>query len=455
MIEFRMPSLGSDMDEGKLLKWLVRPGDTVHKGQVIAVVDTSKAAIDVECWSEGVVRALLVEPEAVIAVGTLMAVLRAPGEPVEEVDAQVAAIHAAARGAASAPAPAVPPGAQALARGSAAAVAAGPSGARAARRDTEAAADASSSAERRRVSPVARRRAHELGVDVDSVRGSGPDGAVTLRDVETRAAHESPAGPDRPAAVASPVAATARAAPAAQAAASRTGEMRKVIAAAMARSKREIPHYYLAEDILFANAAAWLAQRNAALPVTQRLLPAALLIKSVAVAVHHYPEFNGFWRDGGFDAARGVHPGVAISLREGGLIAPALRDAAALDIAALTRALLDLVKRTRAGSLRSSELSEATITITNLGEQGVASVFGVIYPPQVALIGFGRVMLRPWAAEVGGGAEVKALPVLTASLAADHRASDGHRGALLLARVRELLQDPQALDAPLHTPQAP
>jgi pyruvate dehydrogenase E2 component (dihydrolipoamide acetyltransferase) len=416
MIEFRMPSLGSDMDEGKLLKWLVQPGDPVHKGQVIAVVDTSKAAIDVECWSEGVLHALLVEPEAVIPVGTLMAVLRAPGERVEDVDA-LAAVAMARE--VSAPVAAPPPARSAVPAPALSGLTPGA---------------------RQRVSPAARRRAQELGVDVESVRGSGPDGAITLADVEACAA------PPAPAVTAPP------------AAASRAREMRKVIAAAMARSKREIPHYYLAEDILFANAANWLAQRNAGLPVTQRLLPAALLVKAVAVALQRYPEFNGFWRDGGLNAGAGVHPGIAISLREGGLVAPALRDAAALDIAALTRALLDLVKRTRAGSLRSSELADATITITNLGEQGVASVFGVIYPPQVALVGFGRVMLRPWAVDAGGeagAADVKALPVLTASLAADHRASDGHRGALLLAQIRDLLQDPQALDAPLHIPEPP
>jgi pyruvate dehydrogenase E2 component (dihydrolipoamide acetyltransferase) len=114
-----------------------------------------------------------------------------------------------------------------------------------------------------------------------------------------------------------------------------------------------------------------------------------------------------------------------------------------MDIASLTRALLDLVKRTRAGALRSSELSDPTITVTNLGDQGVASVFGVIYPPQVALVGFGRVALRPWADDTAG---IRVLPVVTASLAADHRASDGHRGALLLAEIREHLQAPEALD---------
>ena len=439
MIEFRMPSLGSDMDQGKLLKWLVQPGDTVHKGQVIAVVDTSKAAIDVECWHDGVVRALMVEPDAVIPVGMLMAVLRAPGERIEDVDAQLAGVLAATQVAAPA---------ATLGHGGAPHAAA------------SLAETGAHTGQRQLVSPAARRRAQQLGVDAESIRGSGPLGAVTLADVETLAAqvgHVAPASP----ASAAPATPVTRATPPAlptplapppramSGTSARAAEMRKVIGAAMARSKREIPHYYLAEDILFANAAAWLAQRNADLPVTQRLLPAALLIKAVAVALHRYPEFNGFWRDGAFATGAGVHLGVAISLREGGLVAPALRDAARLDIAALTRALLDLVKRTRAGSLRSSELADATITVTNLGEQGVSSVFGVIYPPQVALVGFGRIAPRPWVVD---GA-VSAWPALTASLAADHRVSDGHRGALLLAEIRELLQDPQTLDAPMRAAQ--
>jgi pyruvate dehydrogenase E2 component (dihydrolipoamide acetyltransferase) len=227
--------------------------------------------------------------------------------------------------------------------------------------------------------------------------------------------------------------------------AQRARAMRQTIAAAMARSKREIPHYYLAEEVEFARAAAWLAERNAGLPPAQRLLPAALLLKAVAVALRRFPEFNGFWRDGAFVAGRGVHLGVAVSLREGGLVAPALHDADRLDVAGLTRALLDLVKRTRAGALRSSELADPTITVTNLGDQGVASVFGVIYPPQVALVGFGRVAPRPWVDDDG---RLVAAPLVTATLAADHRASDGHRGALLLAAIRAALQEPAALDPP-------
>jgi pyruvate dehydrogenase E2 component (dihydrolipoamide acetyltransferase) len=392
MIEFRLPSLGADMDEGTLLEWRVKPGDAVKRGDVIAVVDTAKAAIDVECWHDGIVHALLVPPGTKVPVGTLLAVLRAENESAEQADAALARARAAA------PAPPAPPPA--------------------APRPQVPAAPAAPAA-RPRASPAARRRAQELGVDLTRVAGSGADGAITILDVE----------------------AAARAAAAAVNTAARADGMRRVIAAAMARSKREIPHYYLAEDIVLARAQAWLDERNAARTIEDRLLLAPLLIKAVALALARVPELNGFWRDDRFEAADAVHVGVAISLRGGGLVAPALRDVPAKDIETLNRELLDLVARTRAGTLRSSEVAQATITVTHLGEQGVASVFGVIYPPQVALVGFGRVTTRPWIVD----GEVRAVPMVTASLAADHRASDGHRGGLFLAAVRELLQRPEQL----------
>lgn len=223
--------------------------------------------------------------------------------------------------------------------------------------------------------------------------------------------------------------------------AERAAQMRKVIGAAMARSKREIPHYYLAEDVLLIAANAWLARENATRSVTERLLLAPLLLKGVAAALRRYPEFNGFYRHEAFEPADGIHIGVAISLRAGGLVTPALLDVDRKDIEQVNRELLDLVRRTRAGSLKSTELSAGTITVTNLGEQGVASVFGVIYPPQVALVGFGRPTERPVA--VDGGLRVA--PVVSATLAADHRVSDGHRGGLFLAALRDLLQNPDEL----------
>lgn len=402
MIEFRLPSLGADMDEGKLLQWLVKPGDEVKKGQIVCVVDTAKAALDVECWHDGIVHALLVEPGTTIPVGTLMAVLREPGEAPAAVDAKLAQL------AREKPTPVA---AAAVAAPVAASVTAPP---------PAPAAAAPVTAERRRVSPAARKRAAELGIDLDRV-APGADGTVSLEDVERAARAVRPAAPAAPA--------------------ERAAQMRKVIAAAMARSKREIPHYYLAEDVPLAAATRWLAERNARRSVTDRLLLASLLLKAVASALRRYPEFNGYWRDGAFEPGAGIHIGVAISLRAGGLVTPALHDADRKDIDAINRALLDLTQRARAGSLKLAELTDATITVTSLGDRGVASVWGVIFPPQVAIVGFGRVVERPWVVD---GA-VRAMPVVSASLSADHRASDGHRGGLLLAAIRDRLQAPDEL----------
>jgi pyruvate dehydrogenase E2 component (dihydrolipoamide acetyltransferase) len=277
----------------------------------------------------------------------------------------------------------------------------------------------------RRVSPLARRIAAELHVDLDAVAGTGADGAVTKADVE-RAAAEG-ATMERPAA-------TRAAAPAA-------AGMRQAIAAAVSRSKREIPHYYLATDIDLDPALRWLQTANLARPVSQRMLPAVLLVKAVALALRKYPEFNGTWEDGAFRPASAIHVGVAVSLRGGGLIVPAIRNTDGRTLDELMRDLDDVVQRARSGGLRISELTESTITVTNLGDQGAESVFGVIYPPQVAIIGFGRVRERPWAEDGMLGVR----PIVTTTLAGDHRASDGARGSMLLAEIRRLLQEPEKL----------
>jgi pyruvate dehydrogenase E2 component (dihydrolipoamide acetyltransferase) len=216
--------------------------------------------------------------------------------------------------------------------------------------------------------------------------------------------------------------------------------MRQSIGELMARSKHEIPHYYLATTIDLGASLAWMADTNATRAVSERLLPAALLLKATALATRDVPAMNGFFDDG-FHAAAAVHLGVAVSRRGGGLVAPALHDADQLDLSALMAGLRDLVGRARAGRLRASEMADPTITVTNLGDQGVEEVFGVIYPPQVALVGFGKIAERPWAC--GGLLGVR--PVVRATLAADHRASDGHDGARFLAAIDRLLQNPEAL----------
>jgi pyruvate dehydrogenase E2 component (dihydrolipoamide acetyltransferase) len=209
----------------------------------------------------------------------------------------------------------------------------------------------------------------------------------------------------------------------------------------MAKSKKEIPHYYLRTTVDFQPADDFVRRYNADRPVSERLLPAVLLLKAAALAVRKVPEVNGFVIDGEFQRSEHVHLGVAVSLRGGGLVAPAIHDADTLPLPELMAKLKDLVSRTRAGRLRGSEMSDPTITVTNLGEQGVEVVHGVIYPPQVALVGFGTIVSRPWAVE--GMLTVR--PVLTATLAADHRVSDGHRGGLYLAAVENLLQRPEEL----------
>lgn len=377
MIEFKMPALGSDMDEGTLTEWLVKPGDAIARGQVVAVVETTKAAVEVECWQSGTVHELLVPVGETIQAGKPLATLLAAGE--------------------SAPTelPAVP-----------AETTATPQPAR-----------------RRWISPAARRVAASLGVDLGGVTGTGPQGAVTIADVE-HAAAESTKTPSHTATT------------------DRAAQMRRSIAAAMSRSKHEIPHYYLSEEIPMETALTWLADYNSRRPIAERVLPAVLLVKSVGLAARRYGEFNGFWQNDEFQAGSGSHVGIAISLRGGGLVAPAIHDVADKKIDELMRDLTDLVARARAGSLRSSEVSDPRITVTNLGDQGVDSVFGVIYPPQVALVGFGRPAQR--VRVVDGG--IRVMTTVNATLSADHRASDGHRGALFLAAISEQLQLPDELE---------
>ena len=217
--------------------------------------------------------------------------------------------------------------------------------------------------------------------------------------------------------------------------------MRATIAAVMSRAKREIPHYYLSTTVDLGPALEWMHERNLGLPVTERLVPAALMLKATALAAAASPALNGFWVDGAFRPGSGVHLGVAVSLRGGGLVAPALHDADRLSLAEVMAGMRDLVMRARAGRLRGSEMSDPTITVTNLGDQGVDAVYGVIYPPQVALVGFGRVVERPWA--VDGLLGVR--PVTELTLSADHRATDGFTGGRFLAAIEQHLQRPEEL----------
>ncbi len=419
MSDFVMPSLGADMEAGTLLEWYVKPGATVKRGDIVALVDTSKAEIEVEIFEDGVIDELVVPVGVRVPVGTVLATLH----PIRaEVPAAVGA-----RAAPSIAAPAPPP---APAPAPPAPVPAPPAPAPPAPAPAPAAPAAAAGANcRLRVSPLARRVAGQLGVDLSTITGSGPNGAITRADVEHGSKTAVPNA--QPTVVPAPPPEPA----------DRQAAMREAIGALMARSKREIPHYYLQQEIGMSRAIDWLHETNLQRPVNDRLLPSALLLSAVARAAVEMPEMNGFWIDGAFRPGSGVHLGVAISLRGGGLVAPALHDADRKSLAEIMAGVRDLVQRARAGRLRSSEMSDPTLTVTNLGEHGVDLVHGVIYPPQVALVGFGAVRERPWAA--GGMLGVR--PTVVATLSADHRASDGHTGSRLLTLIDRQLQKPETL----------
>ena len=554
MGDFRMPSLGADMERGKVVEWLVKPGDYVHRGEIIAAVDTEKTVMEVETFEEGVIAEFLVDLGETVPVGTPIA--RITGTPAE--GAGPSRADAAGRGSAPAasgagtvtapppsaartsaeaepvaapsrtagepapelvlePAHLTPPirrlahqlgvdlhevrgtgpdgaitradveaaagsagaGSAEPAAGSAGAPSAAPAAERAegtppGRAVTEAVTEpigpARPAGERVRSSPRARRLAAELGVDLAAVRGTGPDGAIAEADVrlasaqaaeaQRRSAAEEPpahrkrgarhpAAPPSAATSPAPTASTAPTAPSAAAAATtgasdaaqRLAGLRRAIGSLMARSKREIPHYYLSTTIDLSAAMAWMREANAGRPIASRLVPSALLLAAAARAAHDVPDLNGFYVDDAFRQSPAVHLGVAVALRGGGLVAPAIHDADTLSVDALMEQLRDLVARARSGRLQRAEMADPTITVTNLGDLGVESVFGVIYAPQVALVGFGRVVERPWAQDGMLGVR----PTVTATLSADHRVSDGLRGGRYLARVDELLQKPEEL----------
>ena len=402
MGEFHMPSLGADMEAGTLVEWLVKPGERVKRGDIVATVGTQKGLFEIEIFEEGIIGAPLVQAGEKVPVGAVLAMIHAEGAPVTPVEVAPKAAEAPLTETVAPPPPrAAPPSSAAV-------------------------PPVSIPSERVASSPSARALATELGVDLGAVRGSGPHGAIQRSDVERAAQaarQEAPVREEPP-----------------PSGALQDG-MRQAIAAAMSRSNREIPHYYLEMDIDMSHPLHWLEGENLKRPIRERILPAALLLKGVAMALGDVPELNGFWLDNRLQASAEVHIGFAIALRNGGLITPAIHNVDRLSLNELMTAMGELIERTRAGRLRSSEMSDATITMTNLGDLGVKTVFGVIYPPQVALVAFGRIMERPWAKN----GMLAARRCVTATLAADHRATDGHRGSQFLEALNRYLQSPEKL----------
>ncbi len=456
-----MPSLGADMDQGTVTEWKVQPGDVVHRGDIVAVVDTEKSDIDVEVFEDGVIGEILVPVGQTVPVGTVLATIEPAGaghepprpvkhEPrvagprvrsplvrrlAEQYGVDLTQVAGTGRGGA------ISRHDVELAAGIAGGEAAPtPGAAPAPGAEAAPAAPAVASGRRLRVSPRARRLAAEGGLDIAAL-AAGRD-LVTGADVESVRA----AAPPRPPSVTAARGPTEAEAgegvlPVAGPVADRRKSMRQAIASLMERSNREIPHYHLMARIDVTKAMSWLEAQNAARPVTERLLPIALLIAATAKAARAVPSVNGSWLGGELVPAHSVDVGLVVSLRSGGLLVPVIAGADVLPLDTLMRRLQDLVTRARSGRLRASEVSSPSISVTSVGDQAVDVVHGVIYPPQVAMVGFGRIAPQAWVE----GDLLGVRQVVYASLAGDHRASDGHDGGRFLTMVDRLLQAPEEL----------
>ena len=383
MIEFQMPSLGADMEAGTLVEWLVKPGDTVKRGDIIAVVDTQKGLIDIEVFDEGTISELLIKENEKVPVGTVMALIASGKETVatkeEKIPEKIIIEKEKSEKIIEAE---MPHGIKA--------------------------------------SPLAKRIAAEKGIDLATVKGTGEAGAITKEDVEKAIVEKMAPKEEKKIAT--------------------TESIRMAVAAAMSKSNREIPHYYLETKVDMTKAFAWLTEANKQRTVKQRLLPVVLLLKSVATALTEVPDLNGYWENG-LRLKKDINIGFVISLRNGGVMIPAIHNADKKSIDELMASLNDIIPRARAMKLRSSELSESSITVTNLGEGNVETVYGVIYPPQLAIVGFGSITEQPWAE--AGMLDVR--PILTVSLSADHRATDGATGSRFLMAIKHWLGKPGSL----------
>jgi pyruvate dehydrogenase E2 component (dihydrolipoamide acetyltransferase) len=390
MIEFLMPSLGADMEAGTLIEWRKKPGDTVKRGDIIAEVETQKGLIEIEVFDEGIIGELLIKEGAKIPVGTVMALINPSGTALEtkETTTQKTAI-------------AIQPTEEKI---------------------IEKAVTEQFEEKQIKASPLAKRMAAENIIDLSQIQGTGEEGAITKEDVENAITQKEKITNSEEKNI-----------PQVQA-------IRSAVAAAMSKSNREIPHYYLEKRIDMTKALAWLGETNHKLPIQKRLLPAALLIKSVAQSLVDFPNLNASW-DNGLQLKKEINIGFVVSLRGGGIIVPTIHNANLKNTSEIMEALNDIIPRARAMKLRSSDLSDSTITITSLGEGGADVVFGVIYPPHVAIIGFGGSSQQ--AVVENGMLGIR--HVFTVTLAGDHRATDGLTGSDFLVTLNKHLQNPESL----------
>ena len=396
--EIVMPRLSDSMEEGMVLQWLVAEGDTVVEGQPLVEVETDKASVTYESEVDGTVLSIGVQAGDSAPVGAVIAVVGTPGEAF----AAPVVGHAAAA-------------AQAQLTASAAPVA--------------------TAIGRVKASPLARRIAAELGVDLAALVGSGPQGRVIRADVERSAAAASPAGNGAPAAAATASDARAKG----DTTRRPLTRMQQTIARRMAESRATVPDFELRAEVDMAELVALREQLRAA---TEEL-PSYndFIVKAVALALREFPRVNGSYRDAELEEHSRINIGIAVAA-EDALVVPTIFDADRKSVGAIAAASRELAAKVRDGSVTPAELAGGTFSVSNLGMFGVDSFSAVVNAPQAAILAVGSLRPRPVVAEDGS---LVARPTINLSLACDHRILYGADGARFLARVRELLEHPIGL----------
>ncbi len=453
--EILMPALSPTMEEGKLAKWLVKEGQKVRSGDIIAEIETDKATMEVEAVDEGTVGSILIaEGTDKVKVNTPIAVLLGEGESASSIKAAAPAPKPAAA-AAPAPAPAPAPAAaaskpQAAAASTSTAPAAQPSPTPAAKPATNGRA----ASERLFASPLARRLAKEASLDLARITGSGPHGRIVRRDIEaaTKSGAAKAAPAQSTALTPSAAAAPAMAAPMADSKILALYEkdsyevlphdgMRRVIAERLTQSKQTIPHFYLTLDCRLDSLLAARERINAAAPKegprAYKLSVNDFVIKALALALQHVPAANATWTAEGMLRHRHSDVGVAVAV-EGGLFTPVIRHAELKTLGEISNEMKDLADRARKRRLAPHEYQGGTTSISNLGMYGIKAFDAVINPPHATILAGGAGEKRA----VVVGDRIEAATIMSCTLSCDHRVVDGAVGAELLNAFRALIEDP-------------
>jgi pyruvate dehydrogenase E2 component (dihydrolipoamide acetyltransferase) len=438
--EIVMPRLSDTMERGTIARWLVHEGDAVHEGDVLAEIETDKATMELNSYSDGVVLRILVQDGEAAELGAPIAVVGAEGEDASGYSA------AAGNGDAAATDAAATDGAGEGQSTSATAVAEPATPAPAAPVAPAAPTAPAAGGGELKASPVARRMAADAGFDLRTLagQGSGPDGRIVRVDVERALAGGAPQAAAAPAPAApAPAPASARAAaPAAEPdTVIEPSPMLKAVARRMSESKSQVPHFYLQCEIDMGKALALREELNSELAADGvKLTVNDLIVRACALALRDHPQFHRSWIDGKLYQHGAAHVGVAVALDEG-LIVPVIRNADSLPLRELAVVARDLVARARSGSLRQPEIEGGTFSVSNLGMLGITSFQAIINPPEPGILAVGSVVERA----TGVGGQVVVRPLMAVNLSVDHRAASGADGARLLQTVTRYLEHPLLL----------